>query len=245
MADYFFVPVGEQSLNLIFPNLIDVKQNQLIQHIARYLLRPDTDPPGIVDVIPAYHTLTVNFDPALLQADELQDYLDRLIQSKKLEASAPVKHVLLLPVCYDEEFGPDLNSVAAYGHMTVPELIDLHSSLDYFVYMLGFLPGFAYMGTVPDRIAMPRLDQPRAVTAAGSVGIAGQQTGMYPLQSPGGWRLLGRTPVRLYDPKRPAPLYEAGDYIRFQAISRADYNKIRQLDQAGKFQLAQRNEADS
>jgi len=127
--------------------------------------------------------------------------------------------------------------VAKFASISVEELIKLHSGTDYFIYMMGFLPGFAYMGSVPEKIAMPRLEVPRKSIAPGSVGIAGAQTGMYPVESPGGWRILGRTPVKLYDPARPQLKYRSGDYIRFVPIDEKEYQRIKQLDAADKYSL--------
>ncbi len=237
MIDYFCVPIGEQSINLVFPNMIDIKENRFIQAVAKYLLNKNIS--GIVDVIPAYHTLTVNFDLSVTNYQKTTSKIKEIINSRQLQQEENSHRILELPVCYDEEFGPDLKDVAKFGNLTVKELINLHTQTDYFIYMLGFLPGFAYMGTVPKRIAMPRLDRPRPLVPAGSVGIAGEQTGMYPVSSPGGWRLLGKTPIRLYNSRRPKPRYQAGDFIRFKSISKTEYRDIQLADQNGDYQLTE------
>ncbi|MCH4171688.1 MAG: 5-oxoprolinase subunit PxpB [Lactobacillus sp.] len=234
---YHYVPMGESALDLVLPNKIDVGQNQLIQTVGQQLLAQKIA--GVTAIIPAYHTLTVNFVASLVTYGQLTQVLDRLIGDFDPQQAAANSRVLAIPVCYDPEFGPDLAAVAAYGHLSVGDLIQMHTQTKYFIYMMGFLPGFAYMGTVPKQIAMPRLDKPRARLEPGSVGIAGAQTGMYPVASPGGWRLLGRTPLQLFNAQHPQLRYQAGDYIQFTPISKSDYQRIQALDLAGQYQIKQ------
>lgn len=237
MFEYRYQLISEEAFDLVFANKIDIKINRLIQSLARYLLKNISRYRGIIDLIPAYHTLTVYFDPLLTSYQEAKQSLNNLLNSDLFKNSSFAKRIIEIPVCYDDEFGPDLKDLAEYAKMSVDQLIETHTNSDYYIYMLGFLPGFAYMGTVIDRIAMPRLAQPRKKLEAGSVGIAGKQTGMYPVQSPGGWRIIGRTPLILYDPDRPEPRYRAGDYIRFKSISKEQYEQIREQDRAGEYKL--------
>ncbi|MFD1470976.1 5-oxoprolinase subunit PxpB [Companilactobacillus mishanensis] len=232
--DYSYFQISEQALEVVFPEQIDVQENKLIQLVARKLIEEKAV--GVIGVIPAYHTLTVNFDYDLTSYHDLIDEIDTLIETSDSEQSTE-KTIVELPVCYDREFGPDLDDVANFASISVDELIKLHSSTDYFIYMMGFLPGFAYMGSVPENIAMPRLEVPRKKIAPGSVGIAGAQTGMYPVESPGGWRLIGRTPVKLYDVTDPVLKYKSGDYIRFKPITKDEYFAIQAQDEAGEYQL--------
>ncbi|KRM95128.1 allophanate hydrolase 2 subunit 1 [Liquorilactobacillus aquaticus DSM 21051] len=232
--DYQFVPVGEQSLNIVFPEVIDAAENRAIQSLARALL--DTDE-GIIATIPAYHTLTVNFDAFRTSFTELTNKIENVIKNHALLKNDDKKHIIELPVCYDEEFGIDLEAVIKYGKTTFEELVRLHTETPYLIYMMGFMPGFAYMGSVSEKIAMSRLKNPRAKVPAGSVAVAGKQTGMYPIEAPGGWRILGRTPVKLYDPAHPEPRYHAGDHIKFTAISKKDYYYIQKLDLKGSYEL--------
>jgi KipI family sensor histidine kinase inhibitor len=232
--DYSYFQISEQSLVVEFPEQINVKENKLIQAIARELIIDKAI--GVTGVIPAYHTLTINYDFDLTSYQDLVNQIDEIIANSD-ERSTTGRTIIELPVCYNQDFGPDLKDVADFAGISVDELIKIHTGTDYFIYMMGFLPGFAYMGSVPDNIAMPRLEVPRKSIAPGSVGIAGKQTGMYPVESPGGWRLLGRTPVKLYDPADPTLKYRSGDYVRFKAITLPEYQQIQAADQAGDYQL--------
>jgi inhibitor of KinA len=175
---------------------------------------------GIHNLHPAYCSLLVKFDVLKLQHDELEailkEYLDRL-----KEVSLPEPRQLEIPVCYGEEYGPDLSDVAAMHGITPAQTIELHTSTTYLVYFLGFVPGFAYLGQLPKALVTPRLATPRKRVPAGSVGIAGDQTGVYPFATPGGWRLLGRTPMAMFRTDRDGfSLLSIGDRVRFIAVSR-------------------------
>ena len=144
-----------------------------------------------------------------------------------VKAGEEKKKVYEIPVCYGGEYGPDLENIAEHAGLSVEEVIKIHSSRDYLIYMLGFLPGFCYLGGLDERIHTPRLANPRIKISAGSVGIGGSQTGIYPLDSPGGWQLMGMTPVKTYDPEREVPiLVEAGDYIRLYSSSSIGTKRI-------------------
>ncbi len=174
---------------------------------------------GIVETIPAYASLLVQYDPAVLTFGELASELLELSETARA-VPRPDARLHEIPVAYGGEYGPDLDDVAAAHRLAPEHIIALHSDAIYTVYMLGFAPGFAYMGTVPEAIATPRLETPRVEVPAGSVGIAGQQTGIYPQASPGGWRILGRTGVSLFSPHREPPaLLQAGDRVRFVPTS--------------------------
>ena len=147
-----------------------------------------------------------------------------------------------IPTLYGGEYGPDLDHVADHNGLTPEEVIQIHSSADYLVYMMGFTPGFPYLGGMSENIATPRLQTPRTAIPAGSVGIAEQQTGVYPIESPGGWQLIGRTPVQLFDPQRDPPVVvEAGDFIRFAPITETTYYVVQQQVQVGSYQLTTRS----
>ena len=233
MIQYSLIQISERAVELVFANKIDIQQNKAIQKIAQKLFEQYDEQ---VTVIPAYHTLTVTFDVAKISFQELAHKIKTIAENISVSDNQ-IKTIVELPVCYDTDFGPDLQDVAAFAKVSVDELIKLHTSTDYFIFMMGFLPGFAYMGSVPEQIAMPRLETPRSLIAPGSVGLAGAQTGMYPVQSPGGWRILGRTPIKLYDPKNPEPYYKVGQYVRFVPISRKRFDEIKELDQNNLYQL--------
>jgi inhibitor of KinA len=172
--------------------------------------------PGVRDIVPAYSSVTVHFDPLTGDASAIGVELERLADG--LVAPDEERRTIQIPVVYGGAEGPDLAAVARFADFSEAEVVHLHTLKPYRVYMLGFLPGFAYMGAVDARIAMPRLDTPRLKVPAGSVGIAGVQTGIYPCESPGGWRIIGRTEVRVFDANRADPfLLRAGDFVKFVA----------------------------
>ena len=196
------------------------KTNRKIQFLATVLHKIK----GVSESVPTFCSITVYFDPFVISRGRLEKKVMKAISSYR-EESVGKKRVFLIPVCYDGEFAPDMEDVCAITGLTRDEVIRIHTSVDYLIYMLGFLPGFPYLGGMDKRIEAPRLDTPRTVIPAGAVGIGGKQTGIYPLASPGGWRLIGRTPVKVYDSERETPiLYQAGDYIRFYPITEEEYH---------------------
>jgi inhibitor of KinA len=186
---------------------------------------------AVRDVVPTYRSVAVYFDPLEIDPAELRSRLESLADRSLPRQKRARRATLEIPVCYGADFGPDLGHVAAFTGLTEMDAIALHSGVTYQVFMIGFMPGFAYMGTVDPRIATPRRDTPRTRVPRGSVGIAQQQTGIYPSDGPGGWQLIGRTPVRPFDLSRPDPfLFRAGDDVRFVPIGREEFD---QLDRAG------------
>lgn len=218
------VPLSEQGLIVEFGSTIDLQTNQLVVAFAAAVERAAI--PGVMEVVPTYHSTTIYFDLLLTDATMVTAQLGLLLEtSSPAIARARITH--RIPVCYGGESGPDLIDVAERTGLTPSEVITLHTSVMYHVYMLGFAPGFPYLGMVPDRIVVPRLSTPRKEVAAGSVGIAGNQTGIYPQACPGGWRIIGRTPVHLFDLSRPEPfLLNAGDQVRFVPIDREEYRNL-------------------
>ena len=182
--------------------------------------------PGLIETMPTFRSLTVFFDPLLTGRAELIGALRPLFDAA--EHAPPVEgRRWRLPVCYEGEAGPDLADTAAAAGITVDEVISLHSGTEFRVYMLGFLPGFPFMGDLPERLRLPRRSEPRVRVPAGSVAIAGGLTAIYPWESPGGWHLLGRCPVRLFDAGRDSPsLLAVGDRVRFEPVSTADYQRL-------------------
>lgn len=184
--------------------------------------------PGVEELIPAYCSILINYAPEIVSPSSLKSKIITL--SKKIdEKDKKSGRLLRIPCAYGGHFGPDLDFAARHTGLSKEELIGIHSSAYYRVYMLGFLPGFAYLGGMDKRLTLPRLESPRLKIPRGAVGIGGSQTGVYPMESPGGWRLLGATPVDFYDPDREDPiLCRVGDTIKFEPISSCDYYDIRQ-----------------
>jgi KipI family sensor histidine kinase inhibitor len=174
----------------------------------------------VSEVVPTFCSVTVHYDPITTEPEELKRrLLDLAARTPSYVSTSP--QTVTVPVQYGGEDGPDLDELSRTVGLTPSQVINLHTSVLYRVYMLGFSPGFPYLGTVPDQIAVPRLDRPRQKVPAGSVGIAGKQTGVYSQESPGGWRLIGRTPLKMFDPNRPDPfLLKPGDRVKFVAIDR-------------------------
>ncbi|HST29868.1 MAG TPA: 5-oxoprolinase subunit PxpB [Chthoniobacterales bacterium] len=192
--------------------------------------------PGVLELAPAYTTVALFYDPVSAIAagappENVFAWLEQRIHdiiSKKASVSAGSVNVskIEIPVCYDREFGFDLDDVAQSNGLDRNEVIDLHSGGDYRVHCIGFIGGFPFLGGLPTKLATPRRDTPRKEVPAGAVGIGGKQTGIYPIKSPGGWNIIGRTPLRLFDPQRNPPgLLRAGDHVRFRAISREEFEK--------------------
>ena len=179
------------------------------------------------DVVVGYHTVTVYFDPLLVDARWLEGELSS-IAARAGSGSIAIGAYLEVPVCYGGELGPDLDEVAAATTLSAAEIVALHTSREYRVFVIGFVPGFAYMGPLPPALAaIGRRASPRTRVPAGSVAIAGGQTGIYPMETPGGWRILGRTPIRPFDEARTPPvLFAAGDRVRFHAIDRAEFDRM-------------------
>ena len=191
---------------------------------------------GGADIIPACCSLLINYDPRVITFAEIKERMEGILKME-IKAGAKRKKVYEIPVCYGGAYGPDIQNIADHAGLSVEEVIDIHTSRDYLIYMLGFLPGFTYLGGLDERIHTPRLANPRIKIAAGSVGIGGSQTGIYPMDSPGGWQLMGMTPVKTYDPEREVPiLVEAGDYIRFVRVNEEEYKRIKELVDRGEYQ---------
>jgi inhibitor of KinA len=218
------VPAGDSALFVEFDDRIDETVNGRVIALAETLQRAAV--PGVRDVVPTYRSVAVYFDPLRVDYDRLLERVERDAMAPHVPAdrqAAPVR----VPVLYGGEFGPDLPAVAAFARATEDDVVRLHSGTTYRVFMLGFVAGFAYLGTVDPRIAMPRHATPRVRVPLGSVGIAGVQTGVYPAETPGGWQLIGRTPVKPFDPNRAEPfLMKAGDAVQFYPIQSDDYARL-------------------
>ena len=208
-----FVPLGDSALLVQLGDEIDLAVNQSVHTLASLLDASSLE--GLTETVPAYGTLLVHYDPLILSDTELREWLRGKLEQIG-EANARKPRQILIPVQYGGEYGVDLDFVADYHRLSVEEVIRIHSESTYTIYMMGFTPGFPYMGKLDDAIVTPRLDTPRTRVPAGTVAIAGSQTGIYPIDSPGGWRLIGYTPLRLFDPDADSPfLFSPGDEVRF------------------------------
>lgn len=219
-----FRVAGDRGLLMELSESIELETNQKIRALCIALEK--SMPLGVLEVIPTYRSIVCIYDAGKTNPDKLQQEL--LAVYLALENAQPLKpDVVDLPVCYGGEFGIDLNRVADHNQLSAEEVIHLHSEPLYPVYMLGFTPGFPYLGGLSDRLHTPRLATPRSLVPAGSVGIANNQTGIYPIDSPGGWQLIGRCPYTLFDPHRENPfLIKAGDLLRFRPISTEEFEEL-------------------
>ena len=220
-------PMGDQALIAEFGDRIDPALSALIAVLAQRLR--ESQPIGVLDIVPAYCTLTLHYDPVAVGAgtspyEALAEIIGNWLETQTVESSVAGRRVEI-PVCYGGDFGEDLAAVARSHGLSIDEVVAIHSGADYHVHMLGFVPGFAYLGGLDSRLATPRRDTPRPRVPAGSVAIAGEQTGVYPLDTPGGWQIIGRTPVQLFRPDASPPsLLNAGDTVRFVPISAREFD---------------------
>lgn len=235
MQKYKILIEGDSSVLIVFGDTISTDTNQRIVSTVQLIREQRIE--GIVDMIPAFVSLLINYNPLVISYDALRTRLEQILKMET-KAAETVKRVFEIPVCYGGEYGPDLQNIADHAGLSTEEVIDIHTSRDYLIYMLGFLPGFCYLGGLDERIHTPRLDSPRIRIPAGSVGIGGSQTGIYPMDSPGGWQLMGMTPVKTYDPEREVPiLVQAGEYIRFVRIDEKEFREISQAIADGTYQV--------
>ena len=235
-----FVPAGDSVLVVEGPDRLDVEVNRAVIQLAEAMQGAGLR--GVRDIVPSYRSVAIYFDPLLVERVAVETRARHEIgrlsaldtardDPENVEASAEAspegRSRIRVPVCYGGEHGPDLPEVAALTGVNEAEVVSRHAGRVYRVYMLGFLPGFAYLGTVDERIAAPRRSSPRVRVPVGSVGIAGVQTGIYPVESPGGWQLIGRTPLRPFDWRRVEPcLFRAGDEVEFYPITEAECSRI-------------------
>ena len=217
------VPAGDSAIIVEFEERIDPAINARAIALAESLQAAAMS--GVRDVVPTYRSVAVFFDPLRTDYDALVSAVERGA-AKADQEPARQREPIRIPVCYGGDLGPDLADVGAFGGISEREVIALHTAATYRVFMLGFVAGFAYMGIVDARIAAPRRSTPRLRVPVGTVGIAGVQTGVYPAETPGGWQLIGRTPLKPFDPARTEPfLMKAGDAVQFYAIDRGEYDR--------------------
>ncbi len=223
-----FSPLGDHAVMITVGDSINEATHRRVRAIDAALEQARLA--GVTDLVPAFASLLVHYDPVRVAGDPAVEPYDRIVASLQQsltavsESSAASGRTVEIPVCYGGDLGPDLEEVARRHSLEPDEVVRIHADGDYLVYMIGFMPGFAYLGGLSDRIATPRRGSPRTAVPAGAVGIGGDQTGVYPLTSPGGWNLIGRTPLKIFDINRAEPtLLAAGDHVRFRPISPAEF----------------------
>lgn len=230
---------SENTVTLSFGDDMDEGVNRQLVQLKNILDDEEID--GITEIVISYTSLIVYFDCLKVTGDEITQIIKGVDMEELAEQSFEYK-VVEIPVCYGGDYGPDLNLFEENG-LSLEEVIDIHSDTEYLVYMLGFMPGFPYLGGLDERLFKARLDNPRKSIPAGSVGIGGKQTGMYPFVSPGGWNLLGRTPIPLFDAERePQILYEAGDRIIYKSIDEDEFKCLEAQIEAGDYEVTTRHE---
>lgn len=230
-----YIVAGDQSLVIEFGNSITPEINAKIRSMVRILDKEKIK--GIYEIVPTYRSILILYKPLIITFDDLVKKLKNIENSLK-DSDVSEITIVELPTVYGGKYGPDLEFVAKHNNLTPEEVIDIHTSRDYLVYMLGFTPGFSYLGGMSEKIETPRLQNPRTKIPAGSTGIAGKQTGIYPIDSPGGWQLIGKTPVELYTPfEDPPVLLNAGNYVRFIPIDEEEYLEIIEKIKKNEYQI--------
>jgi inhibitor of KinA len=218
-----FLLMGDRGLLLEFGDEISSETNEKVRRMALAIQAEAIK--GIIETVPTYRSLLIIYDPLILSIDDFKKRLEQLEHGLR-QTPFPEPKLTRIPVVYGDPYGPDLDFVAQYHRISHNEVIQLHCSKPYFIYMIGFMPGYPYMGELPDALITPRLKTPRLSVPVGSVAIAQKQTGIYPMESPGGWQIIGRTPVKIFDPKREPPaLLQMGDLVQFYPISEKEFEE--------------------
>lgn len=233
LPSYRISCLGDNALIIDFGNIIDESINKVV-HSLFYQLQNDPIP-GMTEAVPAYSSLTIYYDVLFIRNklnkqatafEWISESLKKYISKENIETGDP-EMLVKIPVCYENEYATDLSFIASQNNISAEEVIFLHTSVTYHVYMLGFLPGFAYMGMVDEKISSSRKQKP-VLVEAGSIGIAGKQTGIYPFRSQGGWQIIGRTPLKLFDKEKINPvLFKPGDKIQFYSITKNEFEDLK------------------
>lgn len=216
---------GDTSINVVFENVVSEKISNQVLSIAKLVERQHIN--GLVDIIPAYREVTFVFDPLVIDIASFKHFLEKQLNKMDGEIVDKNGRHYDIPVLYNDEVGLDLLEVAKYHGLSIAEVIHLHTAQAYRIYMLGFLPGFAYLGGLDAKLHTPRKNTPRLRIPAGSIAIGGEQTGYYPVDSPGGWQIIGQTPLVMFDSNRPEIKLHAGDRMKFYAIDKLEFQKLK------------------
>ncbi|MCR8660139.1 5-oxoprolinase subunit PxpB [Paenibacillus endoradicis] len=235
--EYSLLPLGEKAVIIRLGHEINEQTHYKVMSLLQYLEGESLH--AVIEYVPAYCSITIHYNPIIMKITslsnvsisramqrQLEHYIE-LFDTRESEANLSEHRVIEIPVCYGGTYGPDLSEVARYNDMTMDDVVQIHSGKSYLVHMLGFAPGFPYLGGMDKRIATPRKAIPSTRIIEGSVGIAGEQTGIYPVATPGGWRIIGRTPLRMFNPLDKVPtLVQAGDWIKFIPITVEQFRQI-------------------
>lgn len=215
---------GDRGLLVEYGDVIDPDVNNKVRSMAIIMEKESSK--SVIETIPTYRSLLIIYDPAITNPTKLEKEILAL-EERISQIKIPPPDTVEIPVCYGGEFGPDIQFVADHNSITKDDVIRIHSGAEYQIYMIGFTPGFPFLGGLPKELHTPRLETPRFIVPEGSVGIANNQTGIYPLASPGGWQLIGKTPLKLFAPEHSNPfIYKVGDRIKFKPISAEDYTRL-------------------
>ena len=220
---------GDRGFIIEFGQEIDPDINAKVRAMAAALNK--NAPRGVIEIIPTYRSLLLIYDPLITRPEKLVSAIKGIENTLEKTDTESCK-IVEIPVCYGGEFGPDIENVEKSANLCREDVVKLHSEPEYLIYMVGFTPGFPFLGGLNKKLFTPRLKTPRMAVPDGSVGIANNQTGMYPIESPGGWQIIGRTPLKLFAPRRKNPfLYKAGDKIKFIPITRKEYTSLRKKEE--------------
>jgi inhibitor of KinA len=233
-------PIGDNALKVTYPGEVSPTLNKQIRQFDWRLQAASVD--GVIEWVPTFNAVTIYYEPHQITYYKLRDLILNLHKTFGEEQNLQERFIDI-PVLYGGSVGPDLQRVAKHNQLSTAHVIKLHQNREYLVYMLGFLPGFPYLGGLDNKIATPRLETPRTKTFAGSVGIAHEQTGIYPVDSPGGWNIIGKTPIQLFDMHHETSpfLFRAGDRVRFYSVSEREYDHISVLVKMKTYQVNIRN----
>ena len=229
------LPTGDRALSVEFGNEIDERINAKLMGFIKLFEEEKIE--GIEEFVPSFRAVLIHYNPQILSYARMVRLVEAILE-KNVHETVHKKRIVQIPVCYEGEYAPDIDFVAEHAGISVDKVVQIHTSKAYLIYMLGFQPGFPYLGGLDERIHTPRLASPRVKINAGSVGIGGTQTGLYPMESPGGWQIIGTTPVKCYNPGREKAIpYLAGDYIQFVPISQSEFSEIKEMDERGEFEF--------